>query len=590
MLAPAQWRPRLNVRGLTSGRSAAMKAIGRHRGWAAFGIYLVLSLALWHQVVLHPASKCLCVGTSDETQFMWAMVWWPHALLHGINPFITHVLWTPGGLDLARSTSVPGAALVTAPITALAGPIVSYNILSFLGPLLGAWFAYRLCAYLASWPAALLGGYLFGFSSYELGQLIGHLNLFLVFAIPLAALLTLQRLDGVISGLRYLVLMALTVIVQLLLSTEILWTLTVVLVLSLGVGWCLGTAAVRRHIVGLLPQLGAAYLVMAAVCAPYLYYALFRGHAYAAAWNQLFPADSLNFLVPTAVTYLGGHRFASVSGTFISGLVESGAYLGIPLVVIVIVFLVREWSTRTAKFLAVVLACCVLWALGGHLWFAGHRILWLPDSLLGKLPLFSQVLPVRVAVYVSLGCAVIAAMWLSRTGSGGLRRWLLALIAVAFIFPDVGAAAPGTRTPLFHASISVPRFFTSDLYRRYLHRNEVVMPLPYGQNGLSMLWQASTGMYFKMASGYFGTPPADYLADPLVPQLLANAPGPQAASQLTRFIRERDVGAVIADPSALAIWLPVLKAAGLKQVSTGGVDIFRMSTGGSGSPAAHGVP
>ncbi len=584
MLAPAHWRPRLSVRGLTSGRAAAIKAINRHQGWAALGLYLVLSLVLWHEVVLHPTSKCLCVGTSDETQFMWAMVWWPHALLHGINPFITHVLWAPGGLDLARATSVPAAALVTAPITALAGPIVSYNILSFLSPLLAAWFAYRLCAYVASWPAALLGGYVFGFSSYELGQLIGHLNLFLVFAIPLAALLTLQRLDGAIGGRRYLVLMALTLIVQLLLSTEILWTLTAVLVLSLAVGWCLATTPVRRRIVGLLPQLGAAYLVMAVVCAPYLYYALFRGHAYAEAWNQLFPADALNFLVPTAVTYLGGHRFAGVSGTFISGLVESGAYLGIPLVAIVIVFLVREWSTRTAKFLAVVLGCCALWALGGHLWIAGHRTLWLPDSLLGKLPLFSQVLPVRVAVYVSLACAVIVSMWLSRTGRGGLRRWLFALVAVAFIFPDVGATAPGTRTPLFHASISVPRFFTSDVYRRYLHRDEVVMPLPYGQDGLSMLWQASTGMYFRMASGYFGTPPPDYLADPLVPQLLANAPGPSAASQLIRFIAARHIGAVIADPSALATWSPVLKATGLTPVSAGGVEIFSVPAGRSGLP------
>jgi hypothetical protein len=37
--------------------------------------------------------------------------------------------------------------------------------------------------------ASLIGGYLFGFSSYELGEMPGHLNLDTIFVVPLVVLL-----------------------------------------------------------------------------------------------------------------------------------------------------------------------------------------------------------------------------------------------------------------------------------------------------------------------------------------------------------------------------------------------------------------
>lgn len=61
-----------------------------------------------------------------------------------------------------------------------------------MAPTLSAWAAYMLCRRVTGgfWPS-LAGGYVFGFSSYELG----HLNLSLVFIPPLIGYLLVLRLE-----------------------------------------------------------------------------------------------------------------------------------------------------------------------------------------------------------------------------------------------------------------------------------------------------------------------------------------------------------------------------------------------------------
>src|SRR5438132_1425304 len=85
------------------------------------------------------------------------------------------------------------ASLALAPITVLAGPVVAYNLAALAAPALAGWGAFLLCRQVTRsfWPS-VAGGYLFAFSSYEIGQMgAGHLNLTLVFALPLAAYLVL---------------------------------------------------------------------------------------------------------------------------------------------------------------------------------------------------------------------------------------------------------------------------------------------------------------------------------------------------------------------------------------------------------------
>ena len=66
-----------------------------------------------------------------------------------------------------------------------------------LVPALAAFTAYLLCRHLTrSLWASLVGGYLFGFSSYMLGQEQGHLHMTAVFLLPLIALAVVRYVAG----------------------------------------------------------------------------------------------------------------------------------------------------------------------------------------------------------------------------------------------------------------------------------------------------------------------------------------------------------------------------------------------------------
>jgi hypothetical protein len=139
---------------------------------------------------------------------------------------------------------------------------------------------------------------------------------------------------------------------------------------------------------------------------------------------------------------------------------------------------------------------------------------------------------------------------------------------------------------MFNAPLTTPAFFASGLYRDYLRRDEIVLPLPYGSYGYSLLWQARTDMYFRLASGRFRYPPASY------PQQIANelmgraALTPNAPSLLRSFIVSERISDVVADPAQSEAWLGVLARLGLRPVSVGGVLLYRIPSAWSGARSA----
>jgi len=101
---------------------------------AAAGVLFVVVSVLFfgRQALSDPTHVCACNGSPDTAAYMWGLVWWPHAIAHAMNPFISTVIWAPDGINLAANTAVPGPSLLLAPVTELFGPIASYNVLSLL--------------------------------------------------------------------------------------------------------------------------------------------------------------------------------------------------------------------------------------------------------------------------------------------------------------------------------------------------------------------------------------------------------------------------------------------------------------------------
>ena len=313
----------------------------RSSTWLALLFYLAVSVALFgRHVLIDPAGHCVCSGlsaTGDPPAFMWALSWWPHAIAHGLNPFYSHAIWAPGGVNVATVNSIPGAALVLSPVTELAGALVSYNLLAVISPALSAFTAFALCRQVTGKTGpALIGGVIFGFGSYELEHLTQHPNLFTIFFIPLFPLLAVKRLKETISRRRFVAIIALVFIGQFLLSTEL--TLDVVMfgAVAFVAAYLMADEADRPRLRRLFAEVLVGGLAAAVIVSPYIWWAMVKAHL-PTTDAASYPLDPLNLVIPTPITLLGGHTFTNISlhfpqsYRFPAGITEDVGYIGVAL-------------------------------------------------------------------------------------------------------------------------------------------------------------------------------------------------------------------------------------------------------------------
>ncbi|MGO9898396.1 MAG: hypothetical protein ACLP0J_01600 [Solirubrobacteraceae bacterium] len=568
--------------------AAARRWALRHHGWLALLLYLLGAMLMQRHAVAHLGSQVAANLPIDVTQFFWTMWWWPHAILHGYNPFVTHAIWAPDGLNMAAVTGLPVPSTLMAPVTALFGPIVSYNVVSLIAPVLSGWFTYRLCWRLTNSPAAAIAaGWLFAFSSYELSQLGGgHPNLTLAFAPPALLLLTARRLDGTLTARRYVELTAVVLIAALGCNPEIVFMTTVFGAVALVCGVACSSGEKRRRLLALIPPLAIAYALTAVVCSPFLYY-LVSGPALSKGVDRLYFADLLSYAFPTPITLIGHQRFLAISSGYFSGYVETGTYVGVAGIIVFAAYAVESWArTVLAKVVVITTLVAAVLSLGITLEIDGHPTIWLPYHALVNLPGFTEALPVRLGLFVELGVAIATALWLAEPSSWRIGRWALALFAIVLIWPNTNGVMPGTPPSSVYdtaynvpgAQFSDPPFLTDGAYRRYLRRNEVILPIPYGQKGASLLWQAVAHGYFRMASGYFGYVPPDFFNDPVFQELYGAAPYTDPVAGMRSFLRRHRVGAVVIEDGQGGPWTGLMQQLGLTAEAVDGVVVYPVTS------------
>jgi hypothetical protein len=538
----------------------------------ALAFYILMAvLTIGRHALGHPGTVCACDGTQDPASYMWALAWWPHALAHGLNPFVTHYLWSPTGVNVAQGAMIPTAALALAPVTGLVGPIASYNILSIASPVLAALTAYLLCRRVVGRELpAVAGGYLFGFSAYEFAQLIGHLNLTLVFLIPVMVHLPLRRVDREISRGAYLACMALLFVAQAGLSTELLAETIGLGAATLVSSRFLAPPPLRSRIDGLIAETVGAGLIAAAIASPFLYYALLSGGfpKGVPGLSDAYGLDLLNPLLPTYSTWLG-HRFFLSLGLAYEGrdISEADGYLSIAILLAFTLWLLGDGRrSLLARLLAIVAGLSFVAALGSHLHVAGRQTVALPFDLVRRLPVFDNIVPSRIVLFATLAISVGVAAWLA-TPSGRVGvRWLVVLVGAVAIFPNLTGA-------LYGGPPDNPRFFSTAMYRGSLARGETVLVLPFGERDLSMLWQAETGFYFNMPEGYVsGTVPPPFDTQPPVRRLVKDVAPP--APLLGAFIQRHHVSHVVVDVARAGPWPGVMARLGLHGRRLGGVLVY----------------
>jgi len=324
-------------------------------GCVALVFYAAISVFVFARSLLSDFANSYVGQGPDPSASMWSLVWWPHAIAHRLNPFLTHAIFAPAGLNLAWRTTIPLASLLVSPITAAFGPVVAYNILSLASPPLAAWTAFILCRHIARsyWPA-LLGGYLFGFSAYMVGQTFGgHLHLVLVFAVPLAVYLPALWLDGALKSLRFVVLMGLTLAVQFALSVEIFTTAIMFGAMAIVLALAFTEGETRRRIGWMLVPVASSCVFAALLVSPCLYYMFAYPELRGPVWSlEAFSADVLNFLIPTETSALGHLAVAnSISAGFSGNVFERDAFVGPALLAVIAAYARRHWRQPFGKLL-----------------------------------------------------------------------------------------------------------------------------------------------------------------------------------------------------------------------------------------------
>jgi hypothetical protein len=481
----------------------------RSRGAATTGLGVLVLLTGLSVLLFLPAwrdpSHLVIGGHGDSEQSMWFLRWLPWALTHGHDPLLTDHIGHPTGANLMWNSSQPLTALAAWPLTAAAGPVLAYNAMLTLALALSGW-----CAYLAIGRivpgrlGALAGGLLYGFSPYMIAHAAGHLDLVMAPIPPLLLLVLYELLvTRRLSPLRGGAALGVLATLQLFIAEELLASEAIVAAITLGVLALLHRDRVREDTRRLLLALAAGVAVFT-VLADWALAVQFLGsgrpHGTGAASG--FGTDLLNLVVPGSAQWLDPHPAQSLFARFAGNGSERTGYLGVPLLVLLTVTVARHRRETPVRSAALAGGAAVVLSLGTTLHAGGvHTHIPLPALVLSRLPVLDNLLPGRLMLYAFLAAAVLLAVAvrdLRHTRSRGLAAALLAATAVTLL----------PRMPFPTAPVSTPAFFTGTAVQR-IGEGDVVLVAPFSRLAVpteAMVWQALSGMRFRMPEGYYQGP------------------------------------------------------------------------------------
>ena len=544
---------------------------------AAFLFFLSAAWFLYAQG-LKPSLSTAYIGDGhDPAGYIWSLVWWPYAIRHGFNPFISRVIWTPVGFNLAWAAAIPGPSLIVWPITQWLGPIVSFNILMIFTPAVVAECTFLLCRYITGkFFASVCGGYLFGFSPYMLGHmLLGQLNLTLIFGVPLCVYLVLLGVDRAVSKRVLVFALAAVLVLQFLTSTEI------VALISLFGGAALVTAMFvlptqqRTAVLETIVPIGLAYLVLGIVVVPYIYYAFAPGVP-----EQMHPvekcsADFMGYFVPSPMMLFGGKPFAHFADTLTPHVwyAGKGVYTNPALLALLSLYSYRRWRTPVGKLLIISAIVVIVCSFGPQFHVLDRPLMNFPWRWLMRLPTFNQALPVRFAMLFFLILSIVTAVVMSDAGIPKSIRIALGLLAIVLLLPN-----RHFRLTVPHKD-DTPPFFDTAILQNHVERGATLLIFPFSIQGTSLLWQARTEMYFRMVGGYISTyVPPDYRPWPVVDMMLDNEPARDFASELRPFLAHYQVNGIVLAPEAQAKWSGPIGELGITPEPIGGVLFYPIAS------------
>lgn len=562
------------------------------RRWVPAAIcacYLVAAIVLTWRLWAHPSSATVAGNPQDSSQFAWFMRYEATAIAHGRLPaLVTTAMNAPTGISMMWNTTMLLPGVLLTPVTLLAGPQASLTVLLTLG-FAGSAAAmfYLLRRYGASLAAAAVGGAVYGFSPALTHAAIGHYNLEFAVLPPLIVDGVLRLMLGARRPLLVGAWLGVLVAAQIFIGEEMLFeaglaTLIVVLVLAIS-----RPRAILARLAGVAAGLGVA-IVVSLVLAGWALWEQLRGpltqHG-TAFYVDFYKNDLAGFITPDRSQLIHTASSAATAAGYSGMAPEYMAYLGIPLIVVLVIASVVYWRHLPVRACAVATVILLLLSLGAHpLLSIGANPLaqrpggfTLPWGWFEQLPVLDASLPNRLSIVADGTAAAILAfaidLTFARLGRTPLGRgrhgtaWaatIVGVIAAAAVVPLI--PQPLAATP----AVALPDGWNATLSALHLPAGArlLIVPAPTATMDDGLRWQADGGQQVSLIGGYFQGPASDgraFIDGPGSPPLVFylnylwegshwDAPPPPVPSQreVTATLQYWSPQAVVADVASRA--------------------------------------
>lgn len=467
---------------------------GRARGIAsrpaAAHLGLLIGYTLAGIVVTWPRVTYLAgrlPASSDSASYAWGFWWVAHQVTHLGNPWFTHYLAAPVGVQLGFDTLMPLVGFLMTPVTLTFGPSVALNLLVVVLPGLLCYTMYRVARlWLPSQAGAIAAGAFFGLSTMITQQDWYHLNiaigqLFLPMALEATVRLR-RRPDARRAVILGLILGGVVLVNQ---ESAIL-----ALILS---GLALLPWLARRPSAERLKPAALASLVAAVIASPQVIVMtqqVLAGGASSrpgalARWDVTYGTGLTTLFAPSPRVASAG--LASVAALYHYGHPDEAVpTFGVVLTALAVLGGVVAWRRTSTRRLALLWAAAAALALGPRL-IIGHRT-YIPVEHVWHGTRLSAVMPYSWLIqipglagfreadrFVLLG--IVPAALLAGRGLG----WLLshakpvAVVAIALGVLEAGFTSVGPVMPTTMTALDRP--IAAD------HSGDIVVDVPFGLRG-----------------------------------------------------------------------------------------------------------
>lgn len=507
---------------------------------AIFFLYSLISVAYFgFPTLAHIQTRYIGMGF-DPLFFIWNLYWLPFALQRHLNFFFTKYMWAPQGINLSWANQIPALSFIFSPLTLLFGPIVSNNLIAIISPVLSSFLAYILIKYLTkSKLAGITSGYLYGFSPYTFA-FNSDMNLYFICLIPLIIYLFFLKYDGKIKTVTYIIIISILAGLEFLISPEIFATMILFGTLSITLSLFLFKDE-KMKLYKMLYYSALSLLISFVLLSPFIYNMLITINNIPKFIMppDIYSVNLINMVIPAPIIFFGGAFFIKHGFR----LFQTASYIGVPLIIILVLYAIKEWKSKRGKFLVIMLSIALLFSFGPYLHItAANTKIPMPWLVFSKLPFIGKALPLRLMLYAYLFIAVISGFFVASLNKNKGLNYLLLIIAIFSIIPTQF---------YFDGNTHMPSFFLNGHYKRYIKKDSNVLILPFSNFGYSLAYQAYSRFYFRLAGGYPVSVPASYTKNPAM-NILLNTPAPDlkninksVANSFKYFISSHNISDII---------------------------------------------